>query len=203
MSIHGRCEDRVTERTLGAEEAVAVVLVEPDKALLLAGRSGAEAGALAHQARDPVLRQERVFEKDEPGALPGARRSVARHGQSVRQQDIHHDVGGPAGADEGRGCLLIRPDAEPPEMLHDRGRWRRLPYQRGECRPGTYALPAGASGIVGREAPEHGLSQPVWWPGDRQRRQSDDAPHGRVARPGAIGLPRMVVGAARGCDGAL
>ena len=106
-----------------AEEAVAVVLVESDKTLLLAGRSGAEAGALAHRARDPVLRQERVFEKDSSGAVSGARRSVARHGQGVGQQDVHHDVGGPTGADEGRGRLCIRPDAEPTEIPHNRGRW--------------------------------------------------------------------------------
>ena len=79
----------------------------------------------------------------------------------------------------------------------------RLPYQRGECRPGTCALPAGVGGIVGREAPEHSLAQPVWRPGDRQRRQSNDAPHRRVARPGAIGLPRMIVGTAWGCNGTL
>ena len=97
-----------------------------------------------------------MFEKDPPGTLTGARWSITSHGQGVRQQDVHHDVGGPTGADEGCGSLFVRPNTEPTEMLNDRRRWRGLPYQRGEGLPGASALPAGDGTITGREALERG-----------------------------------------------
>ena len=77
----GRCGECLAERTLRAEEAVAVVLVEPDKALLLARRSGAEAGALLikrviqFSARSGCSRKTRRARYPVPG---GPSRATAR-----------------------------------------------------------------------------------------------------------------------------